>query len=122
VFAEGSGAVSAWFDAYCDLDGRSWKHGTDSSISRHPRRVRFFWETSAGRGGLDPSFFGIVLDGTLIAGLLVGSNMSASPELHGSWCLEMAYDESRADLGPGQLLLLLAVGEAIHRGNKFVSF
>jgi hypothetical protein len=122
VLAEGAQAVTAWFDAYCDLDGRSWKHGTVSSISRHPRRVRFYREIAAGRGGLDPSFIGVVLDGVLIAGLLVGSNTAASPAHHGSWCLEMAYDETRADLGPGQLLLLMAVGEAMRRGNRFLNF
>jgi hypothetical protein len=122
VLAEGPEAVSAWFDAYCDLDSRSWKHGTVSSIQRHPRRVRFYREIAAGRGGMDPSFIGVLLDDVLTAGLIVGSNSSASPDYHGAWCLEMAYDESRADLGPGQLLLLLAMGEAIRRGDKFLNF
>jgi hypothetical protein len=34
----------------------------------------------------------------------------------------MAYDESRSDLGPGQLLLLFAMGEAIRRGDRFLNF
>lgn len=122
VLAEGPRAVTAWFEAYCDLDSRSWKNGTDSSIQRHPRRVRFYQEIVAGRAGLEPSFIGIVLDGVLLAGLLNGSNITAVPDRHGTWCLEMAYDESRADLGPGQLLLLLAMGEAIRRGDRFLSF
>jgi Acetyltransferase (GNAT) domain len=54
----------------------------------------------------------------LIAGLLVGSNATASPEFQ----LEMAYDQSRPDLGPGQLLLLLAVGRAIDKGHRHLSF
>jgi hypothetical protein len=122
VLAEGAQAVSAWFDAYCDLDSRSWKHGTQSSIQRHPRRVSFYREVVAGRAGLDPSFIGILLDGVLIAGLLAGSNSTASPARHGAWCLEMAYDESRAELGPGQLLLLVAMGEAIRRGDRFLNY
>jgi hypothetical protein len=122
ILAEGGQAVSAWFDAYCDLDRRSWKHGTASSIQRHPRRERFYREIASGRAGLDPDFIGVVLDGVLIAGLLVGSNATASPEFHGAWCLEMAYDQSRADLGPGQLLLLLAVGRAIDKGHRNLSF
>jgi hypothetical protein len=122
VLAEGPQATSAWFDAYCDLDGRSWKHGTDASIRRHARRVRFYREIAAARGGLDPSFIGVVLEGALIAGLLVGSNQTASPGFHGAWCLEMAYDQSQAELGPGQLLLLLAVAEAIRRGDRHLSF
>jgi CelD/BcsL family acetyltransferase involved in cellulose biosynthesis len=122
ILAEGGQAVSAWFDAYCDLDRRSWKHGTAHSIQRHPRRVRFYQEITSGRAGLDPEFIGVVLDGVLIAGLLVGSNATASPEFHGAWCLEMAYDQSRAELGPGQLLLLLAVGRAIDKGHRHLSF
>ncbi len=122
VLAEGAPAVSAWFEPYCDLDSRSWKHGTQSSIQRHPRRVRFYRDIAAGRAGLEPSFIGIVLDGVLIAGLLTGSNSAAAPGRHGAWCLEMAYDESRGDLGPGQLLLLFAMGEAIRRGDRFLNF
>ena len=122
VLAEGPQAVSTWFDAYCDLDSRSWKRGTDASIQRAARRVRFYREIAAARGGLDPSFIGIVLAGVLIAGLLVGSNQTASPNFHGAWCLEMAYDQSQAELGPGQLLLLLAVGEAIRRGDRHLNF
>jgi hypothetical protein len=122
ILARGAAAASAWFEAYCDLDGRSWKSGTASSISRHPRRVRFYREIVAGRGGLDPSFIGVLLDGVLLAGLIVGANGTASPRHHGAWCLEMAYDRTRADLGPGQLLLLLAVGEALERGDKYLNF
>jgi hypothetical protein len=122
VFADGAAAVTAWFDAYCDLDSRSWKHGTFASIQRAPRRVRFFREIIAGRAGLDPSFIGIVFESVLIAGLVVGSNATASPLNHGGWCLEMAYDLSRADLGPGQLLLLLAIGKAIERGDRHLNF
>lgn len=122
LLAEGPQAATAWFDAYCDLDGRSWKRGTQASIQRDARRVRFYREIAAARGGLDPSFIGIVFDGMLIAGLLVGSNQTASPSFHGAWCLEMAYDQSQAELGPGQLLLLLAMGEAIRRGDRHLNF
>jgi hypothetical protein len=122
VLAQGPLATAAWFDAYCDLDSRSWKHGTASSIVRHPRRVRFYQEIVAGRAGLDPSFIGVVLDGVLVAGLIVGSDLIGNPDRRGAWFLEMAYDQSRADLGPGQLLLLLGVGQALERGEKFVNF
>ena len=122
ILADGAPAVSAWFDAYCELDGRSWKHGGPASIRRHPRRVRFYREFVGGRAGFDPSFIGVVLDGVLIAALLTGANATAAPESHGAWCLEMAYDQCRADLGPGQLLLLLAVGEAIDKGHAHLSF
>jgi hypothetical protein len=122
VLAQGAQAVGAWFDAYLDLDSRSWKQGTESSVARVPRRVRFFREIANGKAGFDPSFVGVVLDGVLVAGLLIGSNQSESPTRHGSWCLEMAFDRTRADLGPGQLLLLMAAGEALARGDVFLNF
>jgi hypothetical protein len=121
ILAEGAAAVTAWFDAYRDLESRSWKNGTASSIERHPRRARFYRELAGGNAGLSPEFIGVVLDGVLIAGLLLGSNTDTSPACHGAWCLEMAYDASRRDLGPGQLLLLVAVGEAINKGHKYLS-
>ena len=122
VLAQGATAVSAWFDAYCELDDRSWKSGTESSISRNPRRVRLYREIAAGTAGFEPSFVGVLWEDVLVAGLLLGSNGVASPERHGAWCLEMAYDRTRADLGPGQMLLLLAVGEALARRDGFLNF
>jgi Acetyltransferase (GNAT) domain len=121
ILAQGAAATSAWFDAYLELEDRSWKQGTISALQRHPRRVQFYREIVAGRGGLDPSFIGVVLDGVLVAGLIVGDNSVAAPGLSGAWCLEMAYDRARADLGPGQVLLLLAVAEGIRRGNRFLN-
>jgi CelD/BcsL family acetyltransferase involved in cellulose biosynthesis len=122
IVANGPAATTAWFAAYCDLDDRSWKSGTPSSIRRHARRERLFREVVMGRAGFDPWFVGVILDGVLVSGLIVGSNASATPGRYGAWCLEMAYDRTRADLGPGQLLLLLAVGEAIKRGDQFLNF
>jgi len=58
----------------------------------------------------------------LVAGLIVGSDLPTSPGRRGAWFLEMAYDRARADLGPGQLLLLLGVGQALDRGERFVNF
>ena len=122
ILAEGAAAATAWLDAYCDLDSRSWKGGTDASIARCPRRVRYYREIVAGNAGLDPQFIGVVLDGVLIAGLLTGSNASTGARDHGTWCLEMAYDQSLAQLGPGQLLLLLAVGMAIEKSHRHLNF
>jgi hypothetical protein len=122
ILGEGAAAVTAWLDVYCDLDRRSWKCGTSASIERNPRRVRFYREFVAGGAGLDPEFVGVTLNGVLIAGLLIGSNASASPDNHGAWCLEMAYDQSLANLASGQLLLLLAVGMAIEKSHRYLNF
>ncbi len=122
LLAQGAAAVSAWFEAYCELDDRSWKNGTESSISRNARRVRLYRDIASGKAGFEPSLVAVLLDGVLVAALLIGSNGAASPERHGAWCLEMAYDRTRADLGPGQMLLLLAVGEALGRRDSFLNF
>ena len=122
VLAEGAVAVRAWLDAYCDLDDRSWKSGTDSSISRNTRRLRLYREIVSGNAGFEPSLVAVLLDDVMVAGLLIGSNGAASPERHGAWCLEMAYDRTHAELGPGQMLLLLAVGEALGRRDRFLNF
>jgi len=122
LLASGPEASTAWFEAYCDLDRRSWKKGTKSSLHRDPRRVRFYRELLAGRGGLHPSFVGVVLDGILVAGLIVGATAAPSSDPHGAWCLEMAYDRSLASLGPGHLLLLLEVAQAIERGDRWLNF
>ena len=121
ILAQGPAATSAWFDAYLELEDRSWKHATISSLQRHPRRVQFYREIVAGRGGMDPSFIGVMLDGVLVAGLIVGDNSSDSPGRSGAWCLEMTYDSAQANLGPGQVLLLLGVAEGIRRGNRFLN-
>ena len=122
VFAEGPAATTAWFDAFCEIDGKSWKGGTAASISRNPQRQRYYREIVAGRGGLEPGFAGILLDGALVAGLITGGNAAASPGRHGTWLLETAYDRAHGEVGPGNLVLLMAVGEAIRRGDRYLNF
>jgi Acetyltransferase (GNAT) domain len=121
VYADGASAA-AWFDAYCDLDSRSWKDGTPGSIRRHPGRIELYRDVSAGKAGFEPSFIGILLDGVLVAGLIAGSNQLAAPHRHGIWALEMAYDVSHSKLGPGQLLFLLAMGQAIDQQHRHLNF
>lgn len=121
VLAEGGAAVSAWLDAYCDLESRSWKHNTAASVMRHPRRLQFYRNLALGNAGFAPSFIGILLDGTLIAGMLNGSNSDAPADARGVWEFETAYDDAYTDLGPGQLLTLLTADAALKRNEKFVN-
>ena len=116
VLAEGPKACGALFESFLDLENRSWKAGTDVGLQRHPARRDFYEAVATGRAGLRPSFVGISLDGLLVAGLL-----NASGGGH-AWALEMAFDERYAELGPGQLLLLVSAGEAIARGDKTLRF
>jgi Acetyltransferase (GNAT) domain len=106
----------AFFDAYLDLERRSWKHGTDAAVTRHAERVAFVRELVSGRAGLEPSLVGVVVDGVLIAALYNGHYEDRT------WCQEMIYDESYAHIGPGQPLLLMAIGEAIDRKDRSVNF
>ena len=121
VLAEGGAAVSAWLDAYCDLESRSWKNNTPAAVTRHPRRLQFYRELLLGKAGFAPSFIGILLDGALIAAALNGSNSDAPPDARGVWGFEIAYDEAYTDLGPGQLLTLLTADAALKRNEKFVN-
>lgn len=121
VFAEGAQATSAWFDAYLDLESRSWKHNTPAAIVGDAHRAERFRQLMAGQGGFAPSFIGILIDGFLVAGTMNGSNTDAPAQARGVWGFEMAYDLSYADLGPGILLDLLLVHTAIQRQERFVN-
>ena len=116
LLAEGAQACTALFDAYLELENASWKFATPAAAQRHPQRVAFLRAVAAGHAGSEPSLVAICLDGQMVAGLLCASHGQ------GSWALEMAYDETHADLGPGQLLLLLATALALERRHHFFNF
>ena len=102
--------------AYLDLEQRSWKHAAHAGILRSPKRIAFFADIVSGRAAYEPSMVGVVLNGVLIAGLLLGGFGS------GMWALEMAYDDQHRDLGAGQVLLLLAMSEAIAGGADTLGY
>jgi CelD/BcsL family acetyltransferase involved in cellulose biosynthesis len=103
-------AVATLLPLYLDLEARSWKRGTDVAVGRHPERVRFHEALLGGRVPVTPEFAGIVRNGVLVAAILWSHGFGAA------WAHEMAFDEQEEDLGPGQLLLLLATGMAIRCG------
>ena len=121
VLTQGAQASSAWFDAYLELESRSWKAGTSAAIAHHERRVERYRRLMAGQAGFTPAFCGILLDGFLVAGTLNGSNNDAPAHALGVWGFEMTYDTSYADLGPGILLNLLLVHDAIQQQQKFAN-
>ena len=81
-----------------------------------PRRTAFFGDVVSGRAAYNPSMVGVVLDGVLIAALLLGRYGT------GMWALEMAFDEEHRDLGAGQVLLVLAMEEAIGAGATSLGY
>lgn len=109
VSSSDPGAVHALFDLYLDLEQRSWKSKIGGHIGRHPERVAFF------RSLLEPDQpMSMRVDLLLLSGLPIAGYVSGAFEgrLYG---FEEAYDEAYRDLSPGNVLLLMAVMEAIER-------
>jgi Acetyltransferase (GNAT) domain len=116
VLVDGSQATEAFFDAYTDLETRSWKHQSSAAMNRHPLRRKFYSRIVSGQAGIEPSMIGITLDGVLIAALINGRFGDRM------WSMEMAFDESLNELGPGQLLLLLAVMDGLTKHCRSLNF
>ncbi len=114
--ADGIDETAPLLPAYLDLEQRSWKLAAGAGILRTPKRTAFFGDVLRGEAAYRPSMVGVVNDGVLIAGLLLGRYGA------GMWALEMAYDEHHRDLGAGQLLLLLAMSEAIAAGAESLGY
>ena len=102
-------AVNRLLDLHLAVEERSWKAPAAAGICRHPRRIEFF------RALFDPaqpmrfSFRFLLLDGLPIASELNGVFLD-------TWySFEGAYDESYRDSGPGHLLFLMTMKEALER-------
>lgn len=114
--ARGRDEVAPLFPAFLDLEQRSWKYAAQAGVLRAPKRTAFFHDVVNGNAAYEPSMVGVTLDGELIAALLLGrfgSSMTA---------LEMSFDEERAALGAGQLLLILGMHEAIETASSSIAF
>ncbi len=116
LMVEGPEATAAFFDAYLELETRSWKHQSAAAVSRHPLRKKFYSKVVSGQAGIEPSMIGVTLDGVLIAALINGRFGDRM------WSMEMAFDESFNELGPGQLLLLLAVMDGVEKNCRSLNF
>lgn len=116
IMVDGSAATAAFFDAYEELESRSWKHHSCAAMGRHPLRRKFYSCIVSGRAGIEPSMIGVSLDGVLIAALINGRFGDRM------WSMEMAFDESCNELGPGQLLLLLAVMDGLQKHCRSLNF
>ncbi len=116
ITLRGSEPVRRFLPAYFDLEQRSWKFAARAGILRSPRRTAFFGEVVAGHAAYAPSVVGVTLDGALVAALLLGRFGTTM------WALEMAFAEDHAELGAGQLLLVLAMREAIAADVTSIGF
>jgi hypothetical protein len=100
-------AQEALFGLYLDVEGRSWKSSTAAAIARSPRRVALFRSQCRPGRVARPIVHLLLLDGAPIAAHF-GVEFAG-----GFYAREMAFDEAYARLGPGHLLLLLVVRDAI---------
>jgi CelD/BcsL family acetyltransferase involved in cellulose biosynthesis len=96
-------------DLYLDLEQRSWKR--QRGVGRHPARTALFRALCAPDMPHALSFAFLLLDGLPVAATIFGT---FAGELIAE---ETTFDEAAGDLGPGNLLWVLTVGDAIERGH-----
>ena len=120
VLARGPSAVAPWLEAYRDLDGRSWKAGTESSDRPAPGSDRVLPRVGRGARGRRT----LVRRDRARRNPDCWAHRSLQRGVTGSrWMVPRdVLHQAHAALGPGQLLLLLATGEALARGDGFLNF
>ncbi len=95
-------------DLYLELEGRGWKR--DKGVGRHPARTALMRALCAPGSPHALSFAFLLLDGLPVAAAIYGT-------FHGGLTEEeTTYDEAFGTLGPGNLLKVLTVGDAIEAG------
>ena len=108
-------ALGPFLELYLDLERRSWKSGAGAGIGRHPKRVALFRTQCLPGRAAAPVIHLLTLDDLPVAGMF-GVDFAG-----GFYGREIAFDEDCASMAPGNLLMLLAIGEAIGRGGAFVN-
>jgi hypothetical protein len=98
------------FRVYLDVEARSWKRATSASLRRHPARVRMYEQLH-----LNSSAVTHHIDALLLKGVPIAAQVSMH---YGKtvFAMETCYDESYAKVGPGNLLLFMAVARALRVG------
>jgi hypothetical protein len=101
--------LDAFLDLYLDVERRSWKGPAAAGIGRHPARIALFREQCRPGRAVAPVIHLVTLDGVPVAGMF-------GVEFAGAlYAREIAFDERFEGLGPGHLLMLLAIGNAMAR-------
>jgi CelD/BcsL family acetyltransferase involved in cellulose biosynthesis len=107
--------LDAFLDLYLDVERRSWKGAAAAGIGRDPVRVALFRSQCRPGRAVAPVIHLVTLDGVPLAAMF-------GVEFAGSlYAREITFDEGYADLAPGHLLMLLAVGDAMARGLSAVN-
>ncbi len=108
-------ALGPFLELYLDLERRSWKSGAGAGIGRHPKRVELFRTQCLPDRAAKPVIHLLTLDDLPVAGMF-GVDFGG-----GFYGREIAFDEDCASMAPGNLIMLLTVGEVIRRGGTFVN-
>jgi len=95
---------------YLGIEARSWKSQAQANIARHPGRIAYVEDLLESRQPMKVSIQLLLLDGIPIAGLVNGAFEKSLHALH------IVYDERLARLGPGSVMLLLGMRQAIAGG------
>lgn len=109
-------ASSRLFDLYFAIEASSWKARSHVGAGDKPRRVGLYRAMCDPAVGCPPSFQFVLLDGKAIAGLWAPEHARVS------YWHELAYVEGAEEVGPGNLLLVMALHDAIRRGLTAVNF
>ncbi|HEY7724399.1 MAG TPA: GNAT family N-acetyltransferase [Anaeromyxobacteraceae bacterium] len=113
VSSRGTGGAPELLELFLDVERRSWKRRACSGVGRNPMRVALFRALcgpAAPTG--EPVFHFVLLDGVPVAAAM-GTSFAGVLYLR-----EIAFDEGFAALGPGNLLLLLVLRDAIAQGER----
>ncbi len=105
------------FDAYLELEARSWKAGDPGSaaLHRHPERVAYYRRLLAGGGALRLRLELLLVHDRPVAGKVVARYGDRLYHLH------TAFDDACAAASPGSTLTVLAMRWAARRGFRAVN-
>jgi hypothetical protein len=108
------------FEAYLSIEPRSWKVEGGAAISRHPERIAHFRHLLSESQPIRTTIQLVYLNRLPIVGSI---NAAFGRTL---FLLETAYDADFSQLGPGSLMVLLAMRQGIeerfHQCNMLTNF
>lgn len=122
LFAEGElallassdpGTTPALLDLYLSIEPRSWKAQANANISRRRERVAHVRTLLEAQQPMQVGIQVLLIDGVPVAGLISGAFQ------RGLYALHMVYDDRASRLGPGSVLMLLGMRQAIEGGYAF---
>jgi hypothetical protein len=112
VTSSNSRILPLLFDAYLNIERRSWKVLAGAGVGRHPLRIQHHLKLMELDQPMETQLTLVILDGLPIAGIL---NAGYCQTLYQ---LELVHDHAFGHLGPGSLTYLLSLRSAIEGGFR----